>query len=59
MTALSSLSLTAIPAGDEALRQPVREFLIEAMRSVPAHIRARSWAGYSSEFSKALAKKVG
>jgi alkylation response protein AidB-like acyl-CoA dehydrogenase len=57
MTALSSLSLTAIPAEDEALRQPVREFLIEAMRSVPAHIRARSWAGYSSEFSKALAQK--
>jgi alkylation response protein AidB-like acyl-CoA dehydrogenase len=57
MTALSSLSLTAIPADDEALRQPVREFLIEAMRSVPAHIRARSWAGYSSEFSKALAQK--
>jgi alkylation response protein AidB-like acyl-CoA dehydrogenase len=57
MTALSSLSLTAIPADDEALRQPVREFLIDAMRSVPAHIRARSWAGYSSEFSKALAQK--
>jgi alkylation response protein AidB-like acyl-CoA dehydrogenase len=57
MTALSSLSLTAIPADDEALRQPVREFLIDAMRSVPAHIRARSWAGYSSEFSKALAHK--
>jgi alkylation response protein AidB-like acyl-CoA dehydrogenase len=57
MTALSSLSLTAIPADDEALRQPVREFLIEAMRSVPAHIRARSWAGYNSAFSKALAQK--
>jgi alkylation response protein AidB-like acyl-CoA dehydrogenase len=57
MTALSSLSLTAIPNEDEALRQPVREFLSEAMQSVPAHIRARSWAGYSTEFSKALAKK--
>jgi alkylation response protein AidB-like acyl-CoA dehydrogenase len=57
MTALSSLSLTAIPNEDEALRQPVREFLTDAMRSIPAHIRARSWAGYSTEFSKALAKK--
>jgi alkylation response protein AidB-like acyl-CoA dehydrogenase len=57
MTVLSSLSLTAIPDEDEALRQPVREFLTEAMRSVPAHIRARSWAGYSTEFSKALANK--
>jgi alkylation response protein AidB-like acyl-CoA dehydrogenase len=57
MNALSSLSLTAIPPDDEALRQPVREFLMDAMRSAPAHIRARSWAGYSTEFSKALAKK--
>ncbi len=57
MTALSSLSLTSIPSEDEALRQPVREFLTDAMRSIPAHIRARSWAGYSTEFSKALAKK--
>jgi alkylation response protein AidB-like acyl-CoA dehydrogenase len=57
MTALSSLSLIRIPPDDEALRQPVREFLIDAMRSVPAHIRARSWAGYSTEFSKALADK--
>jgi alkylation response protein AidB-like acyl-CoA dehydrogenase len=57
MTALTSLSLTAIPAEDEALREPVREFLSETVRSIPAHIRARSWAGYSTEFSKALAKK--
>jgi alkylation response protein AidB-like acyl-CoA dehydrogenase len=57
MTALSSLSLTAIPPEDEALRQPVRAFLIEAMRNIPAATRARSWAGYSTEFSKALAKK--
>jgi alkylation response protein AidB-like acyl-CoA dehydrogenase len=57
MTALSSLSLTPIPAEDEALRQPVREFLVEAMKNVPAAVRARSWAGYSTEFSKSLAKK--
>jgi alkylation response protein AidB-like acyl-CoA dehydrogenase len=57
MTALSSLSLTTIPPEDEALRQPVREFLIDAMRNIPAATRARSWAGYSTAFSKELAKK--
>jgi alkylation response protein AidB-like acyl-CoA dehydrogenase len=57
MTALSSLSLTAIPPEDEALRQEVREFLVGAMKNIPAAIRARSWAGYSTEFSKAIAKK--
>jgi alkylation response protein AidB-like acyl-CoA dehydrogenase len=57
MTALDSLSLTAIPPEDEALRQPVRDFLIQAMRGVPPAIRARSWAGYSTTFSKELAKK--
>jgi alkylation response protein AidB-like acyl-CoA dehydrogenase len=56
MTALNSLSLTPIPAEDEALRPQVRAFLTEAMRDVPAHVRARSWAGYSTEFSQALAK---
>jgi alkylation response protein AidB-like acyl-CoA dehydrogenase len=57
MTALSSLSLTAIPSEDEALRQPVREFLIDAMRNIPAATKARSWAGYNTAFSKELAKK--
>ncbi len=57
MTALNSLSLTPIPAEDEALRPQVRAFLAEAMRDVPAHVRARSWAGYSTEFSQALAKR--
>jgi alkylation response protein AidB-like acyl-CoA dehydrogenase len=57
MTALSSLSLTAIPPEDEALRQEVREFLVGAMKNIPAAVRARSWAGYSTEFSKAIAKK--
>jgi alkylation response protein AidB-like acyl-CoA dehydrogenase len=57
MSILDSLSLTDIPAEDEALRAPVRAFLAEAMASIPASIRARSWAGYDPEFSKALAKQ--
>ncbi|MHB1124530.1 MAG: acyl-CoA dehydrogenase family protein [Ramlibacter sp.] len=57
MSALDSLSLTAIPPEDEALRGPVREFLAQAMNSVPAHVRARSWSGYDSNFSRELGRK--
>ena len=57
MSALDSLSLTAIPAEDEALRGPVREFLAQAMKGVPAHVRARSWSGYDSSFSRQLGRK--
>ena len=57
MSALDSLSLKTIPPVDEALRDPVRAFLTEAMKKVPAHIRAKSWSGYDADFSRALAKK--
>lgn len=57
MSALDSLSLTAIPPEDEALRIPVREFLADAMRNVPAHVRARSWSGYDANFSRELGRK--
>ncbi|GAB2742141.1 acyl-CoA dehydrogenase family protein [Melaminivora jejuensis] len=54
MSVLDSLTLTRIPPEDEALRGPVRAFLQEAVRQLPAHIRARSWGGYSAELSRAL-----
>lgn len=57
MSVLDSLSPTAIPAEDEALRQPVRDFLAQAMRNVPAHVRARSWSGYDSAFSRELGRR--
>jgi len=57
MSALDSLSLTAIPPEDEALRGPVREFLARAMKDVPAHVRAKSWSGYDSHFSRELGRK--
>ena len=57
MTALDSLTLTPIPPEDEALRAPVRAFLTDAMRNLPAHIRAKSWSGYDADFSRALARK--
>lgn len=57
MSALDSLALTAIPPEDEALRAEVRAFLAEALRDVPAVVRARSWAGYDAAFSRELGRR--
>jgi alkylation response protein AidB-like acyl-CoA dehydrogenase len=57
MSNLASLAMTAIPPEDEALRPVVRAFLTEAMASVPAVVRARSWAGYDSQFSRELGRR--
>ncbi len=57
MSALDSLTLTSIPPEDEALRAPVRAFLADAMKKVPAHIRAKSWAGYDTAFSRELGRR--
>jgi alkylation response protein AidB-like acyl-CoA dehydrogenase len=57
MSAISPLSLTPIPPQDEALREPVRAFLREAVRHMPAHIRARSWGGCSLEFSREMGRR--
>ena len=57
MSTLDSLNLTRIPASDEALRAEVRAFLTDATRDMPAHIRARSWGGYNTAFSRKLATK--
>ncbi len=54
MSTLDSLALTCIPAQDEALRADIRAFLAQATRDMPAHVRARSWGGYSTEFSRQL-----
>jgi len=57
MSTLNSLNLTSIPAEDEALRTEVRAFLSEAVREMPAHVRARSWGGYDAEFSRELGRR--
>ncbi|MDE2415767.1 MAG: acyl-CoA dehydrogenase family protein [Comamonadaceae bacterium] len=57
MSTLDSLTLTRIPAEDEALRAEVRAFLAEAICHLPAHVRARSWGGYSAELSRKLGHK--
>ncbi len=53
----ASLNQTPIPPQDEALREPVRAFLGEALRAVPAHIRAKSWMGYDAAFSRELGRR--
>ncbi len=57
MSALDSLTLTSIPPEDEALRSPVRAFLARAMQEIPAHVRAKSWAGYDTAFSRELGRQ--
>lgn len=51
------LELTAVPAGDEALRAEVRAFLDRELREMPAGRRARSWLGYDAAFSARLAER--
>lgn len=57
MSALTSLSMTAIPPEDEALRASVRAFLSDVLADVPAHVRAKSWSGYDSDFSRELGRR--
>jgi alkylation response protein AidB-like acyl-CoA dehydrogenase len=57
MNRLDSLSLTPVPPEDEALRAPVRAFLAEQLRGMPAVRRARSWSGHDAAFSRALAAR--
>ena len=57
MNQLSSLNPVGIPPEDEALRGEVRAFPVGAMRGIPAHVRARSWSGYDTAFSRELGRR--
>jgi len=52
-----NLTLTAIPAEDEALREPVRAFLDERLAGMAPDRRARSWSGFDAGFSRALGER--
>lgn len=54
---IHSLSLTSLPAEDEALRPQVRHFLAQALAGLPADVRSRSWAGFDAAFSRKLAEQ--
>ena len=47
----------SIPAEDEALRAPVREFLASRLPALPPADRARSWARFDADFSRALGER--
>ncbi|MEZ5675768.1 MAG: acyl-CoA dehydrogenase family protein [Thalassovita sp.] len=54
---LHELPLSAIPAGDEAVRAEVRAFaLAETAGMTPAQ-KARSWMGFSADFSRKMAER--
>jgi alkylation response protein AidB-like acyl-CoA dehydrogenase len=57
MSLLDSLDPTCIPPDDEALRTEVREFLVQTVATLPAHVRARSWGGYDAGFSRELGRR--
>jgi alkylation response protein AidB-like acyl-CoA dehydrogenase len=52
---LAPLPLTHIPEEDEALREPVRAFLREALAGMSPEKRARSWMGFDAYFSHKMA----
>jgi len=54
---LKPLSLSAIPAESEALRADVRAFAQRETAKLPAVVRARSWMGFSADFSRKMGEK--
>ncbi|MEL0211184.1 MAG: acyl-CoA dehydrogenase family protein [Novosphingobium sp.] len=49
-----TLTLARLPAEDEALRPAIRAFIEKHIAGIPMDRRARSWQGFSAEFSRAL-----
>jgi acyl-CoA dehydrogenase len=46
-----------LDSASEALRDEVRTFLAEALRDVPARVRARNWSGSDRAFSRKLGER--
>lgn len=49
-----TLTLAELPPADEALRPAIRTFIEQHIAGIPMDRRARSWQGFSAEFSRAL-----
>ncbi|MEZ0603441.1 acyl-CoA dehydrogenase family protein [Paraburkholderia sp. IW21] len=54
---IESLPYTSIPADAQAFRREVRAFIDEHLPQTDASVRARSWMGFSAEFSRALGQR--
>jgi alkylation response protein AidB-like acyl-CoA dehydrogenase len=49
-----TLTLSTLPAEDEAIRPALRALIQEAIADLPVHRRARSWQGFDAAFSRKL-----
>jgi len=49
-----TLSLSRLPAEDEAIREPLRALIAETTAGLATSRRARSWQGFDGAFSRAL-----
>ncbi|WP_426387829.1 acyl-CoA dehydrogenase family protein [Sphingobium sp. R-21] len=54
---LENFPPAVMPPHAEALRAEVKAFIREKLAGVPTHIRARTWAGFDADFSKAMAAR--
>jgi alkylation response protein AidB-like acyl-CoA dehydrogenase len=54
---LSAFRLAALPAATASFRAEVKAFLASSFESMPADVRARSWMGFSADFSQKLAAR--
>lgn len=51
-----TLTLSRLPAEDEALREPIRALIQTTLADLPIEARARSWMGFDGAFSRALGR---
>lgn len=54
---LDQFSIATLPPAAEAFREEVRAFLAAEAPKVPADLRARSWVGVDTAFSRKLARR--
>lgn len=54
---IASFPATALPPHADALRGEVKEFVTTWLEGVPAPVKARTWAGFDADFSRALAAR--
>src|ERR1700712_5401448 len=54
---LDHFRLERLPATAEAFRVEVKEFLASQMPPATPYVRARSWMGYSADFSRKMAAR--
>lgn len=54
---LENFPPATLPPHAEALRGEVKAFIAEQLEGVSPHIRARTWAGFDADFSRAMAAR--